>query len=205
MKLASLKEERAELIRLIEEQERVAKEIKNRSGISASIASSASAISPASSAFDDKFLESNAKLEIRVLIPEIRRVLPLLEQDALLLERQLHMYEKDAQHKLENSKLIPDEFILPIDGIRLDLDIVDREISTLSQEIESVQTKNALTTKQMEEKILQLRKELTTVAEEKLFARETRDMYKRSLEVEEARILKHEYFSKALEKVLDDI
>jgi hypothetical protein len=61
--------------------------------------------------FDKRFIEMNRKLEVKLLVEEIREALPSLETKALEWESRINAYEKKATQKLEMKDKVPDSFV----------------------------------------------------------------------------------------------
>jgi hypothetical protein len=58
-------------------------------------------------------------IEIKVLMQEIRKCLPQLEQEALHLEAYLHTYQKGAVKTQARSAFIPQDFSKSIEDLQV--------------------------------------------------------------------------------------
>ena len=193
--LQELKSEGERLRGKVAEQEKVAALTKQRHNVSSSIQSSAALGPDNLPSFDDKLLEADAKLEIRILCKEIRKALPLLEQEALMLESELHASERCAQSALKQAEAIPNALKKSDKELQDELRAVEMQVAALSEEMEREVREKTAEKEKIEKKVNRLRKDLMQLIEERMLAQESRDMYELAYRTELQRLetLRHQY------------
>ena len=181
--LQTLREEGERLRRRVEEQEKTA--VLTRQRLHVTSARSSTALAPDSlPSFDEKFLETDAKLEIRILSQDIRKALPLLEQQALSLESQLHASEQCAKTAMLAADCVPDAFKKSDEELQDELREVEKEISALSEAMEREVKDKSEERDRVERRVGRLKQELKMLIEERMLVQESKDMYELAYNIE---------------------
>jgi hypothetical protein len=142
--------------------------------------------------YDEKFLDINAKLDIKILIEDMKTNIPMLDEKALSIESQLHAYKMNANRAYKLTEVIPLHFKRTNEDLVKEMEVIGFEIKSLNEI--NFNSSGSITEKIQEykKKCKGLQRQLSTLLKEKALLQETRDLYEVSYFTEEARITKLE-------------
>lgn len=199
--LNKAKDDRDDLTKEIETIVKIAANAKNK----LNIAQQKSIVLPLDSViqYDEKFLEADAKLDMKLLIEDLKKILPNLEQEALQMEMQLHSMEMNTKKATSNAEVIPIHFKRSVDDIAKELNDVKQELNHSYESIQNSTKSKSTLQSDLHRKLQTLQRSRDTLLEEKALMQETRDLYEVAYSAEEDRLVRLEDMHASLLHVLD--
>ena len=201
--LQSLREEQASLKSQLEEQEKIAKQVKSKLHVSLQAAS----VMPSDENLvsDEVFLEADAKLEVKILIPEIRKALPLLEKEVLEAESIAHHHDMNSTKIGNDADAVPAFFNRTEESISRELEDTERKVTeTKERLLKSLDCKKN-ENEELSRSIASAQKKLFALLEEKALLLESRDLYEITYEAERTKVQLTEANISRLEDFLEQL